>query len=273
MERLNINSDNLSELMFSLHRYYVIADLCYNKNVLDIACGTGYGSYIISNSAKSVIGYDIDAESINIAQKEFIKENLNYVKGNVLKIDLPENTFDFVVSCETIEHLSEKDGNKFLLEIKNVLKKNGILFITTPNKDKTDTFSKKNPFHINEYYSKEFVALLKEHFKNVELYYLDLNVVTIMWNSNKPQKLMTNIKLKNWQVVNNGIDKPIYMAAICSNKSIKKINLSSVLCDNNKILNEKLWNKTNIYEEKIIKLEKQIKKKKIAEEIWKKEKQ
>lgn len=258
-ERINIETNNLSELMFSLHRYYNIANLCINKKVLDVACGTGYGSFIISNNAKSVVGFDIDKNSISLAKEKFKKENLTYMDGNATRMGFDKNSFDVVVSCETIEHLTMQEGNNFLLEIKRVLKKNGLLFMTTPNKSKTDLFSEKNPYHINEFYAEDFINYLKQYFRYVELYFLDLNMVTLMWKNDNTEKAMNNIKLKNWETTKKGIDNPMYMAAICSEKKINKIDLSSVLCDTDKSLNERLWNKLNIYETQISKFEEKAK--------------
>lgn len=256
IERLHNGTDNVSELMFSLHRYYNIAQICINKSVLDIACGTGYGSYILSNKAKSVVGFDIDKSSISYAKENFKKDNLKFIKGNAIRTGFENNSFDIVISCETIEHLTLQDANHFLTEIKRILKSKGLLFITTPNKDKTDSFDEKNLYHINEFYSNDFVIFLKKYFKYVKFYYLDLNVVTLMWEANSDKMLMSNIKVKDWEITNSEIDKPIYMAAICSDKKINKINLSSLLCDNDKVLNERLWNKLNIYEEEINQLKK-----------------
>ena len=53
-----------------LHRYMLAAKFAEGKTVLDIACGEGYGTYILSQVAKSVIGVDISKETIAAAKEK-----------------------------------------------------------------------------------------------------------------------------------------------------------------------------------------------------------
>lgn len=255
-ERLKINSDNYSEIMFSLLRYYSILSLCSKKVVIDIACGTGYGSYILANVAKKVIGYDKDKDTIENNKKIYNLNNLFFDICSAEKIKCDSKSVDVVVSCETIEHLNPKISNLFLDEVLRVLKSKGIFFITTPNKRKTEAFSNKNPFHINEFYMEDFEKELHAKFKNVQMYFLDLNLITYMKRINGNSQNLNIINIKNWQKSNEENNVTIYMAALCSNRSLKNIDLSSILYDQSKTLNEKLWNELNNYKERIDLIEK-----------------
>ena len=53
------------------HRYHFIKSLVKDKLVADIACGEGYGSFLLSSSAKSVIGVDVDKNTIAAAKKKY----------------------------------------------------------------------------------------------------------------------------------------------------------------------------------------------------------
>lgn len=245
-ERLNIKDNNYSEIMFSLMRYYAIAKYCNNKVVVDVACGTGYGSYLLAKDAKRVYGIDIDENVINDNKEKYHKENLIFKVGNADNIDLDDKTVDILVSCETVEHITDQQFEKFLQENIRILKKNGISFITTPNLNKTKTFSQKNPYHINEMSMEAFEEKLKKYFKYVQIYCLDLNIVTYMRKVDKKSEKLLNIQVEHWQESDSVEPKTIYMAAICSNKPIKKYDISSVLIDENKTLNEMLWNKAKI---------------------------
>ena len=56
-------------------------------------------------------------------------------------------------------------------EVKRVLKEDGILIISSPNKlNYSDKPNYNNPFHIKELYTEEFLVLLKKYFKHVELH-------------------------------------------------------------------------------------------------------
>ena len=73
-------------------------------NVLDVACGVGYGSYLISKNpdVKSVTGADYNEDAIEWAKKEFASDNVHFLKASIQEI---ETSFNFLISLETIEHL------------------------------------------------------------------------------------------------------------------------------------------------------------------------
>jgi len=61
----------LGEKRFGDHlvRYNFALPLCRNKKVLDLACGSGYGTFIISKVAKGVIGGDVSKETVDFCKK------------------------------------------------------------------------------------------------------------------------------------------------------------------------------------------------------------
>lgn len=137
-----------------LHRYHAAALVVKGKSVLDIACGEGYGSHILAMNAASVIGVDIDPESIELAVNKYSKNagNLQFVIGQANAIPSGDNLFDIVIAFETIEHLDEKMQNDFITEIKRVLRPDGTLIISTPDKKNySDRFGHHNEFHTREF--------------------------------------------------------------------------------------------------------------------------
>ena len=156
-------NENTSE---HLHRYAIASTLCQNKSVLDIACGDGYGSNMLAKKARSVAGVDIDGETILLAREKYKKENLEYKQGSAARIPYPDNSFEIVVSFETLEHHDKHI--EMMQEIKRVLIPGGVCCISTPDKlVYTDQKNYKNPFHVKELYREEFEDMLKEHFKNI----------------------------------------------------------------------------------------------------------
>lgn len=156
-----------------LERYQFVLNYTKNKKVLDIACGTGYGSHLVaSNGAKFVYGKDIQEESIKYAKENFKKENLNFNICDATKLDLGDNSIDVVISFETIEHIKIDRVEIYLRELKRVLKDDGIIIISTPNKRVVSPFSKKpkNIYHTKEYTIYELKCLLKNYFVIEEVY-------------------------------------------------------------------------------------------------------
>ena len=115
-----------------LHRYALALELSKGKNVLDIASGEGYGSYLLSMLAKSVVGVDISKEAILHSSMKYIKSNLTFLCGSADRIPCESHSFDLVVSFETIEHHDKHE--EMLQEIKRVLKPDGILILSSPEK-------------------------------------------------------------------------------------------------------------------------------------------
>ncbi|GEC73662.1 Methyltransferase domain-containing protein [Flavobacterium flevense] len=152
-----------------LHRYAIANDFVSGKVVLDIASGEGYGSYILSEKALEVIGVDIDVETIENSIKKYSKNNLKFFVGSADNIPVESNSIDVVVSFETIEHHDKHE--EMLLEIKRVLKHDGILIMSSPDKKYySDLAGQKNPFHVKELYFQDFKALVDQFFQFTNYY-------------------------------------------------------------------------------------------------------
>lgn len=149
-----------------INRYKFAVPFINNKMVADVACGSGYGSHLLaSNKAKKVIGIDRDKKTIQYAKKRYPIHNVTYKVGEANDLPFASASTDVIVSFETIEHI--KTPHKFLNEVKRVLKKPGLLIISTPNKKYSIG---DNPFHLREYDLKEFNQILSTNFRKVTYY-------------------------------------------------------------------------------------------------------
>lgn len=113
-----------------LHRYLLARDFARGKDVLDIACGEGYGTALLAQVAHRVIGVDIDRPTVAHAATQYVRANLHYVTGDARGIPLASASVDLVVSFETLEHFAEQE--MFLAEVRRVLRPGGLLVISTP---------------------------------------------------------------------------------------------------------------------------------------------
>lgn len=146
-----------------LHRYAIANDFVSGKVVLDIASGEGYGSNILAKKALEVIGVDIDIESVENAKEKYFRENLKFMVGSTDNIPVQSNSIDVVVSFETIEHHNKHE--EMFLEIKRVLKQDGILIMSSPDKKYySDISGSVNSFHVKELYFDEFKYLADNYF-------------------------------------------------------------------------------------------------------------
>lgn len=176
MERLEFGDEleyNALESAIHLTRYTLAKDLCKDKVVLDIACGEGYGSYLMSTwGAKQIEAVDISQETINKASKQFAATNINYICHEAERLHYQDATFDLIVSLETMEHL--EDPNSFFNEIKRVLKPNGTLILSCPNDNYFIKMggASENPYHKKKYSFEEFSGLAESYFGGNCDYYL-----------------------------------------------------------------------------------------------------
>jgi len=161
----------LFELQRHINAYIFASNFVKHKNVLDMASGEGTGStYLINNDAKRVIGADVSKHALSQALLINTGKKAEFVLLNGQSIPFADNSFDVVVSFETIEHTHNPD--MFLKECKRVIKNGGTIICSTPNKSITSPFFKTpvNPYHLKEFYAQEFYSLMSTHFINITAY-------------------------------------------------------------------------------------------------------
>lgn len=134
-----------------LTRYaFVTRLLSPGQSVLDLACGGGYGAYMLADSAKArVLAVDGSNESINYAKAHWAHKNIDFQSasaGSFFK-NRTGLRFDVIVSFETIEHLH--DADIFLEQAWASLRPGGVLFVSTPNCDVYPLLN--HPFHVEHY--------------------------------------------------------------------------------------------------------------------------
>jgi SAM-dependent methyltransferase len=149
-----------------LHRYAWASTLAKGKSVLDLASGEGYGSNMLSAEASVVVGIEIDEQAVRHAAAKYLRPNLKFIQGSITRIPLEEKSFDLIVCFEAIEHIEEHE--QLLCEVKRLLKPDGLLLVSTPNKTVySHPEAEHNPFHVKELTFDEFNGLLSRHFAQV----------------------------------------------------------------------------------------------------------
>jgi ubiquinone/menaquinone biosynthesis C-methylase UbiE len=197
-------------------RYMAASDIVKGKAVLDIASGSGYGTAILAEYAKSVVGVDVSQDAINFAKKEYPGENITYKKSDGKTIPFKDNIFDVAVSFETIEHL--EDYNFFMQEIRRVLKSNGLFILSTPNELE---FAEGNHFHLHEFKQDELIELTKKYYNHVEPFFQST------WTGNligKKEEMMNEWQKETTvhQLEPIAQEKFLYFYLLCANRPIKE---------------------------------------------------
>ena len=150
--------------------FYLFAQAyCQNLTVLDAACGYGYGSRLLAETADSVKGVDISEQALAYATSHYAQGNLTFKKEDITVLDLPENSFDVLVSIETFEHFPPERTGHFIKAARRVLKPGGLLILSTPVREVYDQIAVTQD-HINEVSAEVFMKLFRRHFTASEFY-------------------------------------------------------------------------------------------------------
>ncbi len=149
-----------------LARYQFAANFITEiSNVLDVPCGSGYGSALLGRHARHVLGVDIHVGAIEHANECFSCENVEFAAldaHSLSRVTDAKSCFDTVISFEGVEHMLDPSG--FIAETKKVLVPGGMLIISTPRKPHG------SPYHTVEFSLEEFVELLNVDFNIVALF-------------------------------------------------------------------------------------------------------
>ena len=153
----------------------------WKPKIVDVGCGSGIGSNVLSQEADFVWGIDKNATSIKFAKEAFerIKNGIYYSSQLTYdNIDIMEDNretmkFDVVVAIEIIEHIAD---HRVFLEriIKKFDKRNSDdpteYFISTPNRNNKSIQDDRpqNLFHVKEWTSEEFHDVLSEFFGDIK---------------------------------------------------------------------------------------------------------
>jgi 2-polyprenyl-3-methyl-5-hydroxy-6-metoxy-1,4-benzoquinol methylase len=181
-ERLNLDKEKLKKFKLDVKKHltrYNFANLFIKENseVLDAACGVGYGTSILSQKSKNIIGIDYSKTAIKLAKKNYQNKKIKFFESDIINFKF-EKKFDAIVSLETLEHISKKNGIKWIKKCYNLLKKDGIFVCSSPLlriRDGKPFIT--NPHHLHEMKRAELENILKKTFKvkNINLFIQENN--------------------------------------------------------------------------------------------------
>ena len=154
------NRDASDNFVFqrSILAYYKAAEIV-SGDVLEIGTGMGYGVDVVAPATAKFTTIDKTAPKF----ENPLPENVVFRQMAVPPLDFADESFDYVISFQVIEHI-ENDA-EFVREVSRVLRKGGKFIVSTPNAPMSLT---RNPWHVREYRIEELKALLKRSFSKVE---------------------------------------------------------------------------------------------------------
>ncbi len=106
------------------HRFLINQIPVRCQNILEIGCGTGGFSRLLAERAEKVLAIDLSPQMIRLARtRSKLYSNIDFIEGDVMTHQLPDNQFDCIATLTTLHHLPMTD---ILKKIKKALKPGGV---------------------------------------------------------------------------------------------------------------------------------------------------
>lgn len=172
-ERPRPDSPDQATFRHHLARYeFALRFIEPHFEVLETACGTGYGSQLLAGKARRVLATDYSAVAIEYARHRYPAPTLEYAVLDCNHLAALHAQFDCIVSFEVLEHLAAQ--KRYLQACWDILRPGGLLLISTPNHSTASihmqSIGQKNDFHIGELDLATFRKLLQSVFPQHILY-------------------------------------------------------------------------------------------------------
>ena len=148
--------------------YEWIAERSAGLEVVDMACGEGYGSDVLARRARRVTGVDANPAAYEHARAKYTRPGVRFARDLIETYVQP---CDAVVFLQTIEHV--QDPGALLARFRRLLAPGGVAYVSTPNVltlAPPGAERSGNPWHVREYRPQEFSALCRAQFPVVELH-------------------------------------------------------------------------------------------------------
>jgi SAM-dependent methyltransferase len=147
--------------------YEWIAERCAGMDVVDMACGEGYGTDVLARRAARVTGVDANPDAFEHARLKYTRPGVRFVRDMV---EMYSEPCDAVVFLQTIEHV--QDPKAVLDHLRSMLRPGGTAYVSTPNVLTLAPPGEErsgNPWHVREYRADEYRELCESSFDSVEL--------------------------------------------------------------------------------------------------------
>lgn len=199
-ERMDIDYYNMDYNNFDIYqkshykRYEFVKNFLKSEDIVgDFACGSGYGSMMMSEKCNLVIGNDLCQTTIDEVNNRYNTDKVKFEQKNILKIDY-NNFLNKIVSFETIEHFDENDIEQLFSVFHNSLKNDGKLIFSTPYNQEQSENSMR--FHKTFYIVEEKIKKLLYPYFEIESFFYQNYDTHEIGNSIYPKHFLIAIAKK-----------------------------------------------------------------------------
>ncbi|MGE0406484.1 MAG: class I SAM-dependent methyltransferase [Candidatus Korobacteraceae bacterium] len=210
-----------------VQRYRFASNFVAGKRVLDAGCGIGYGARLLAEAgAAEIVAVDISEEALTIANQRFHHPAVRYVQDDLHHLRAITGPFDTVIALESFEHLQHPE--LFLSRAAALIASEGTFICSTPRRAEKRVGPPENTYHVREYTTKEFEAILHMKFEHIRMLGQHWSAATRIALS-----LWMNpvVRLGRWmqRVRGRHIEDPIYSQQFATTEA--DLVISEVNCD------------------------------------------
>ncbi len=144
-------------LALHLERYHFAGKHCQQGATADVACGAGYGSYLLAQEyikEASIIAIDNNAQAIAYAKKHYTHPRIQFIQHDAFAYSI-KGPLKNIISLETIEHLDEPQ--QFVQWWAGQLEAGGLFIASAPVTPSMDA----NPYHLQDFTASTFRKLFE----------------------------------------------------------------------------------------------------------------
>jgi SAM-dependent methyltransferase len=176
-EAISDDGERVSHLVkdFTFYGHLSIYDFatqfCRDAVVLDAGSGAGYGAALVADAgARHVLGVDVGPKAVEFSRHHYRRPNLEFEVLDFDELALPPDTFDFIFTSNTLEHVA--DVPAFLRAAHASLKPAGAMLVAVPpiTDDRLVYLNVINPYHVNIWSPRQWEFALSRFFGEVDAY-------------------------------------------------------------------------------------------------------
>lgn len=246
------------EIFYEHYNRYLFASryIQSHETVLDLGCGIGYGSILLSEKAKKVISIDKDPESIAQLQQLTAQCSIKNIEAHVLDLaqlsSLQSDPIDVVICHELIEHISRAQQLALIQQLskgETPFHKKTKLFMSTPERRAyTDKNRSKNPYHEFEFSKEEFIDFISSHYAQRKFFWQGNITGNIIVEATAHTSSIADVGYVHWQDIarsqgsadSTPEQKGLYLYAIASHDTLPSVKTGILLDQSERLIIEKL---------------------------------
>ncbi|OOO23284.1 glycosyl transferase family 1 [Agrobacterium salinitolerans] len=188
-----------------LHRYHLAKHAVRGKDILDLGSGDGAGTALLAEICRSAVGVEASNEAVLHARTKYNAENISFRVGSWIDIPASPTSVDVIVCFRTLENV--KDHERFIQEVKRVLRSDGVLLVFKPEEKGGATAGPVSSLLSNELFNRHFREVLEGDFDHMSIYRQRVSFDSILTSESHVPPSFDSIAQN--AATNNGVMAPI----------------------------------------------------------------